>query len=161
MNTYTAKMKCVAGTIEQFVVMQYNTFKSRNKPLRVFLAKAMLVYGVYVSSWQMITPLSLPVPWLRSPGRDECAPQKQCQEADRSSGGRFPSSDYSFREDGFMDRSGVSPIPYFSLIKLIDEREYLYLYVSQHSAYMIGRSTVKGADGLEGFKRKKTFISGG
>ena len=56
MNTYTAKMKHSADTIERLVVMQYNTFQTRNKFLRVFLAMAMLVYGVYMSGRQMITP---------------------------------------------------------------------------------------------------------
>ena len=40
MNTYTAKMKHSADTIERLVVMQYNTFQTRSKFLRVFLAMA-------------------------------------------------------------------------------------------------------------------------
>lgn len=152
MNTYTAKMKHNAGTIERLVLMQYNTFQTRNKLLRVFLAMAMLVYGVYMSGRQMVTPyLCLFLGCVLLAGMN-VRPKSNAKKLIAQMGGRFPSSDYSFSDSSFLDGAGASPVPYSSLIKLIDDRAYLYLYVSRQSAYMIDRSTVKGPDGPDGFK---------
>lgn len=161
MNTYTAKMKHSADTIERLVVMQYNTFQTRNKFLRVFLAMAMLVYGVYMSGRQMITPyLCLFLGCILLAGLN-VRPKSNAKKLIAQMGGRFPSSDYSFSDNSFTDGAGASPVPYSSLIKLIDDRAYLYLYISQQSAYMIDRSTFKGPEGLDGFKdflAKKTGL---
>ena len=152
MSTYTAKMKHSADTIERLVVMQYNTFQTRNKLIRVFLAMAMLVYGVYMSGRQMITPyLCLFLGCVLLAGLN-VRPRSNARKLISQTGGRFHRSDYSFQEKNFSDGAGASPIPYSSLIKLIDDRSYLYLYVSKQSAYMLDRSTVNGPDGLEGFK---------
>lgn len=152
MNTYTAKMKHNAGTIERLVLMQYNTFQTRNKLLRVFLAMAMLVYGVYMSGRQMVTPyLCLFLGCVLLAGMN-VRPRSSAKKLIAQMGGRFPSSDYCFSESSFLDGAGASPVPYAKLIRLIDDRAYLYLYVSRQSAYMIDRSTVKGPDGPDGFK---------
>ena len=152
MSTYTAKMKHSADTIERLVVMQYITVQTTNKLIRVFLAMAMLVYGVYMSGRQMITPyLCLFLGCVLLAGLN-VRPKSNARKLISQMGGRFPRSDYSFHEKNFSDGAGASPIPYSSLIKLIDDRSYLYLYVSKQSAYMLDRSTVNGPDGLEGFK---------
>ena len=113
---------------------------------------AMLVYGVYMSGRQMITPyLCLFLGCVLLAGLN-VRPRSNARKLISQMGGRFPRSDYSFHEKNFSDGAGASPIPYSSLIKLIDDRSYLYLYVSKQSAYMLDRSTVNGPDGLEGFK---------
>lgn len=152
MNIYSAKMQHNSDTIERLVVMQYNTFQIKNKLFRVFISMVMLVYGVLMSGKQLITPyLCLFLGCVILAGLN-VRPKSEAKKLISQMGRRFPSSDYSFSENSFLDGAGASPISYSSLIKLIDDRAYLYLYVSRQSAYMIDRNTVKGPEGLDGFK---------
>ena len=67
-------------------------------------------------------------------------------------GGKPPFVSYSFFPDSFTYAPDSEPVPYSSVIRLVDDGEYLYLYVSKKTAYMVTDSSVNGDNGLAGLK---------
>lgn len=149
---YTARMKHTADTITKLVLMQYNTFQVAKKVIRIVIAVGLIVYGVMSFSSGMITPLiAFFFGSVLISGTDVRA-KYNAKKIIKQMNGRFPSSEYTFTETGFKDAEKSAEIPYGKLIKLIDDKEYLYLYISTQSAYMVDSSTVTGKNGLEGLK---------
>jgi hypothetical protein len=71
-------------------------------------------------------------------------PKMQANTVLKQMGKQFPQSDYSFYEKEFKFYDKGDPIPYTRLIRLIEDRQYLYLYVSAQSAYMVDKGTFSG-----------------
>ena len=64
-------------------------------------------------------------------------------------------NDGVFGVDSFTFNAEAEAVPYKKIIRLIEDREYLYLYVSKQSAYMVDKRTVSGGS-LEDLK---TFLA--
>ena len=62
-------------------------------------------------------------------------------------GGHFPKSDYCFYEKEFTFHDKEEPVPYKRLIRLIEDKQHLYLYVAEQSGYMVDKGTVTGGKG--------------
>lgn len=149
---YTARMRHNAGTIEKLVLMQYNTFQLGKKAIRIVIAGALMAYGVFTYSSGMITSyFCLFLGCVMIAGLN-VRPKLNAKNIIKQINGRYPSSDYFFSARGFRDGENCREIPYSSLIKTVDDRSYLYLYVSSESAYMVNSSTVTGEGGIEGLR---------
>lgn len=149
---YTALMKHNAGTIEKLVLMQYNTFQVRNKLIQILLSLLFIGYGVFTFRSGMVTSyLCLFLGCVMIAGLDVRA-KSNARKIIAQMNNRFPSSEYYFTSTGFKDSEKSKAIPYTELIKLIDDRKYLYLYVSKESAYMVANASLYGDGGLEGLK---------
>ncbi len=150
---YTALMKHNANTIEKLVLMQYNTFQVKNKLIQILLSLLLILYGVFTFHTGMVTSyLCLFLGCVMIAGLDVRA-KSNARKIISQMNNRFPSSAYYFTSTGFKDSEKSKEIPYTELIKLIDDRKYLYLYVSKESAYMIANASVYGDGGLEGLKK--------
>lgn len=157
---YTAKMKHNAETIEKLVLMQYNTFQVGKKIIKIVIALAMLVYGVFTSGSGMFTSyLCLFLGSVMIAGLNVRA-KSNAKKLNQQIKGKYPSSDYFFSKTGFRDSEEGKEIPYSRLIKVIDDKKYLYLYVSRESAYMVNGATVFGDGKLEGLKNLITEKTG-
>lgn len=149
---YTAVMKHNAETIEKLVLMQYNTFQLKNKIVMAIISIAFIVYGVFTFSTGMITSyLCLFLGCVMIAGLNVRA-KSNAKKIIAQMGNRFPSSQYYFTSTGFRDSEKGKEIPYQNIIKLIDDRQFLYLYISRESAYMVNNASVYGEGGLAGLK---------
>ena len=159
---YTALMKHNAESIEKLVLMQYNSFQVRNKLVRVAFAFVMLVYGVVTAGKGLFTSyLCLILGSMILAGLN-VRPKSNARKLIAQMNGTFPSSEYYFTDHGFRDSKDGKEIPYQKLIRLIDDKDFLYLYISKESAYMVDNRSVYGADGLKGLKtliKEKTGLS--
>lgn len=153
---YTAVMKHNGETIEKLVLMQYNTFQVGKKVTLILLSLALIAYGVFSFSSGMITSyFCLFLGCVMIAGLN-VRPKSNAKKIIAQMNDKFPSSEYYFSSAGFKDSEKSKEIPYQSLIKLIDDKKYLYLYVSRESAYMVNAASVYGEGGLNGLK---TLIS--
>ena len=147
---YTAAMKHDQSTIYRLVETQYNTFQYGKKLIRIVLALVLILIGLYVNR-SYITPwICLLVGCILISGlnvRTRATARKICEQMQ----GQYPSSAYEFREEGFADSKEGESIPYSKLVRLVEDKAYLYLYISQQSAYMVDKATVSG-DGVQGLQ---------
>ena len=149
---YTAVMKHNAETIEKLVLMQYNTFQIGKKIALILISLALIAYGVFTFSSGMITSyFCLFLGCVMIAGLN-VRPKSNAKKIIAQMNNRFPSSEYYFSSTGFKDSEKSKEISYQNLIKLIDDKKYLYLYVSKESAYMVNASSVYGEGGLTGLK---------
>ena len=56
--------------------------------------------------------------------------------------GNYPNSEYYFEEDGFRYYNTSEIIPYKGIYRLVEDKQYLYIYTSSQSAYMVNKLTV-------------------
>ena len=149
---YTAKMKHSGETITRLVVMQYDTFQFGKKFVRILFSLVLIAYGALFLQEKMVTPiLALFLGCMMIAGLNT-RPKHNANLLIKQMNGKFPSSDYYFSETGFKDSVKSEEIPYSRLVRLVDDRKYMYFYVTKESAYMVDNASVKGEGGLEGLK---------
>jgi len=159
MVSFTAKMQHSEKTILRLVETQQKTFQFPRRIAYSLLACLLIIYGIYADK-SMLTPyLALFAGCVMVTGLGAGA-RRQAAKVIRQMNGSFPRSDYSFDGSGFRYYDKGEPIPYGKLIRLVEDREYLYLYISRQSAYMVDKSTVKGGpDELKTFLSERTGLS--
>lgn len=150
MIKYTAKMQHSEETIKRLVLTQYGSFQYWKKLLRIALALGMIAFGILGSGELVSTTVCLLFGCILLTGLNT-RPNHNAKMICAQMKGQFPSSDYSFTDKGFRDHDGGELIAYSGLVRLVEDREYMYLYISTQSAYMVDKSTVSG-DGAEGLK---------
>lgn len=145
MPIYRAKMKHSSDTIRRLIQTGYDTFQFKRKLINAVIAFGLILFGLYADQ-------SMFMPWIAlfagcvMLANLNVIPKKQTREVLNQMGGKFPRSDYSFYEKEFKFYDKGDPISYKKLIRLIEDRQYMYLYVSEQSAYMVDKATVTGGD---------------
>ena len=155
MEKFTAAMVHDKDTITKLSVTQYNCFEFKSKLERIVIANAIIVYGLF-SNQSMYTPMICLVLGCILIANVNLRPRVRANKIIEQIGGRFPRSSYSFTDTGFSDGGEGKMLPYLQLIKLVEDRRYIYLYVSSQSAYMVDKASIKGGT-VDEFK---TYLAG-
>ena len=155
---YRAKMQHSSDTLKRFTVLQYDTFEPLGKLLRLAAAVVLIVIGAFSGSSALLVFLLFVGCVLMTNLNFKAV--AVADRVERALGGKFPTLAYSFSDSGFTDGEGREKVAYASLIRLIEDKEYLYLFVSKASGYMIELSSVTGDGGAEGLKRLLSEKSG-
>ena len=150
MEKFTAKMEHNKDTITLLSVTQYNCFQFKSKLIRVALSIILIAYGLYADQ-SMITPIICLILGCLLIANVNLRPRVRASKIIEQMQGHFPRSDYRFTTTGFTDGKGGQEVSYGKLIRLVEDRSYFYLYVSEESAYMVDKSTVSGGS-VENFK---------
>lgn len=153
MPRYRAKMKHSADTIRKLIQTRYDTFRFGRKLLSAAIAFGLILFGLYADP-SMFMPMIALFAGCVLLANLNAVPRMQAKEVLQQMGGKFPRSEYAFLEEGFRFYDKGETIPYGNLIRLVEDRQYLYLYVSEQSAYMVDKSTVTGGSPEE----LKTFL---
>ena len=154
MAQFTAKMQHSPETIEKLAEARQRTFQFGKRIAHSLIAILLIVYGIYGSK-QMYTPyIALIIGCTMITGLN-AGIKRQAKAVIRQMGNNFPKSDYTFNENGFSFYHKGEIIPYSKLCRLIEDKKYLYLYISTQSAYMVDKSTVSGGT----YTALKDFIS--
>ena len=141
MPNITASMRHTRKTITRLSRTQCNTFSFGNKLLQFFCGVIMIFIGVQSGS-TLTSSLCLFVGCWLCVNTDVRAKLRASRICD-SLHDQYPSTQYTFKENEFLlDEDTQRPLPYNLLIRLIEDNQYLYLYISKTSAYMIEKSTV-------------------
>lgn len=140
---YRAKMKHNASTITKLVQTQYDTFQFKNKLVQTLIGFGLIFFGLFApKEWFM--------PWIAlfvgcvMLANINTVPKSQAKKLLAQMGQKYPQSDYTFSEDSFRYYDKGDPISYKALIRLVEDKRYCYLYVSEMSAYMVDKTTVTG-----------------
>lgn len=143
MEKFTAAMVHDKDTITKLSVTQYNCFEFKSKLVRIVIAIALIIYGLYANQ-SMYTPMICLILGCILIANVNLRPRVRANKIIEQIGGRFPRSKYSFTDTGFSDGGEGKALPYSQLIKLVEDRRYIYLYVSSQSAYMVDKASIKG-----------------
>lgn len=151
MAVFKAEMKHDASTITKLMITRYNTFQYGKKMIRFVIAIALILYGLYADP-TMFTPMVALIIGCLMIANLNIGPRMLAKQLIKQMGGAFPHSRYVFNASEFRFHEEADPVPYRRLIRLIEERQYFYLYVSEDSGYMVDKATITGGD-VQGFKQ--------
>lgn len=140
---YRAKMKHNATTITKLVQTQYDTFQFKNKLVQVLVGFGLILFGLFAPKEWFMPWIALFVGCVMLANLN-LVPKRQSKQILSQMGKNFPKSDYTFSDDGFTFYDKGDRISYKSLIRLVEDGQYAYLYVSQMSAYMVDKRTITG-----------------
>lgn len=143
---YRAKISHTEKTVEQLYKMQYYVYE---KPRMI--ARALIGFGLVAAAVLSALPtwgkamLLLIGAWLLV-SRDFPAAVR----ADRALSERrakLPNMSYGFGPDKVhLSGEGSMDIPYKKFTRLVEDRQYLYLFISRNSVCMLEKSSVKPDD---------------
>ena len=141
MPIYRARMKHNSATIKKLIQTGYDVFQFRRKLLNAAIAFGLILFGLYADK-SMFTPwIALFVGCIMLPNLN-AIPKQQASQVLQQIGKDFPKSEYKFYEKEFTFQDKEDPIPYKRLIRLIEDKQYMYL--AENSAYMVDKGTVTG-----------------
>ena len=164
MELYQAEMQHSAKTVKQFTTLQYNTFEWWRKLLLFCLSAVLILFGaVYgsASGFSVLTVFCIFAGCILFTNLNARA-NLIADRVIEAMKGVYPVLQYSFSESDFTDGDDRPRIPYTKLFRLISDEEYLYLFVSKASGYMIRKDSIKGegdAQGLMDLISGKTELS--
>jgi len=143
MPIYRAKMQHNTATIKKLIQTGYDVFQFKRKLLNAAIAFGLILFGLYADQSMFMPWIALFVGCVMLANLN-AVPKMQASEVLKQMGGHFPKSDYRFYEKEFSFNEKEKPVPYKRLIRLIEDRQYLYLYVAEQSGYMVDKGTVAG-----------------
>ena len=150
MDLFTASMKHNPETLVRLVKTQYNTFFFYRKILQLVCGVILVYLGLTASSSLLGVICLLAGCWM-CVSLDEPA-KHTARKVIGAMHGQYPKTNYSFRAHHFIIHGSLdsSSVAYNQIIRLIEDEQYCYLYISRMSAYMIDKSTV--VSDLEDFR---------
>jgi hypothetical protein len=152
MELYQAEIRHSAETVKRFTLLQYNTFEWWRKLLFLVLSAVLILFGL-VSKPDSASPVLNIFCIFAGCFLFTSLNSRANGIADsviEAMHGQFPVLQYSFSDSGFTDGEERPFVPYGKLFRLIEDEEYLYLFVSKASGYMIEKKSVKGPEDLPG-----------
>ena len=157
---YTARMRHGPETVRRFTSLQYNTFELWRKLLMLCLSAGCMLLGL--ASGAAVPAVACFFVGALLLTNLNARANAVADGVIEAMGGSFPELVYSFGEDSFRDGDARPEVAYAKLMRLIEDGEYLYLFVSKASGYMLARDSVEGEGGCEGLMRflaEKTDLS--
>ena len=149
---YTASMAFTEETVRTFTAMQYNVFRRKRKYFIAGIAFLLIVAGLIlgVTNWQGVLPLLIGCVIITNL---LAVPNHIANRLLAQFGGKLPTLEYRFYPDRMDVSTSKVPIHYKTLLRMEDDKKYLYLFVSAENGYMISKSSVEGADDYAGLVR--------
>lgn len=158
MELYTARMQHSRETVRHFVRVQYDSFEWGRKLLMFVLSVAVILAGL-ASGTSLVAILCLFVGCILLTNSNARA-DSVADGVIEAMHGSFPALSYRFTAEGFTDGEDRPVVPYDRLYRLIDDGEYLCLFTSKASGYMLRRDSVAGEGGADGLMRLLSEKSG-
>ena len=151
---YSAKMKYSEETIGKLTQMQYDVFQYREKTAITLTSVLILFFGFY-ARLNSVFGIALFFIGCILMTSINTRPRANAKILIKQLNGSFPVLKYTFTDTGFASDQEEQETKYSSVIRLIESRQYLYIYVTQEKAYMID-SFALSPDDPDGFKK---FVS--
>ena len=157
---YRASIKHTEKTVEQLYKMQYCVYE---KP-RIFL-RLLIGFGLVAAAAAGAFPtwakalLLLVGAWLLVSRDFPAAVRADRALTDRKA--KLPNMNYSFGPEALhLTGEGSMDIPYQKFTRLVEDKQYCYLFVSRNSVCMLAKDAVKPADimAFAAFLEEKTGL---
>ena len=150
MTLFTARMPHSRETLRRFTRLQYNTFEFGGKAILLLISLALIVFGAgqMLADGTILGIAALLVGCLVLTNLNAKA-DGIADDVAKAMGGKYPTLEYTFCESSFSFGEGdeKKEIPYASLFRILEDGEYLYLFTSKASGYMVLAASVTAADG--------------
>ena len=160
MELYIGKMMYSEESIQKLSEMQYRTFQA-GKRLYLFIASViLLLIGFHIGVGSVFGIICIFAGCVLITGID--APSRRTAKALISQiNGKYPEFEYTFTDSGFSSNEEKKECPYSTVLRLIDDGHYYYIYVSEDKAYMVEKSTIMPScsSGFQHFLSEKTHLS--
>lgn len=162
MKTYYAGIQQSKDTITRFSRVQFNIFHKNIKLAVVGIAAALFLVGlILLTSQPGIAVILVFMSCIIFANQDAGADYSAHMAIDMFHG-EYPKLQYAFLPSGFVISGNKEEYKYKSIIRLVEDESYLYLFLTEQYGFLIKASTVTGEDGLIGFKdfiSKKTHLN--
>ena len=152
MVLYQAEMQHSAKTVKRFTHLQYDTFEWWRKLLLFILSALLILFGVFFGSSSGFSILTVfcifagSILFINLNTRANMVADQVIEAMQET----YPVLQYSFSESGFTDGKDRPTVSYAKLFRLISDEEYLYLFASKASGYMIRKKSITGEGGAQG-----------
>lgn len=143
-DRYQASIKHSEETVRIMARAQYETFRPMAYYWLLLISLILLAVALFVpglgQSVKILCILlgSFTLVGLNSPAR------QLADQVIRSLNGKFPTITYYF-EDELIRLKGTDnadSLPYSDIYLLLEQKDYLYLFLKDHSSYMLDRSSI-------------------
>ena len=158
---YRAKIAHSEKTVEQLYKMQYYVYEKPRMILRALIGFGLIVTAVVSGfpTWGKAL-LLLVGAWLLVSRDFPAAVRADRALSERKA--KLPDMRYDFGPDRVhLSGEGSMDLPYKKFTRLVEDRQYLYLFVSRNSVCMLEKDSVKPADlmAFAKFMEEKTGLS--
>ena len=143
---YRAKISHTEKTVEQLYKMQYYVYEKPRMILRALIGFGLVVAAVLsgLPTWGKAL-LLLVGAWLLVSRDFPAAVRADRALSERKA--KLPDMNYSFGQDKVhLSGEGSMDIPYHKLTRLVEDKQYLYLFLNRNSVCMMEKDSVKPAD---------------
>ena len=148
-NIYTAEMPHSEKSIHLYAARQYDFFQKKQKCLVVLLSFLLIVAGLLIGAdaWQgalLLLAGCVAVTNLYA------APKHAANAVVKKFNGALPVIRYRFHADHVDISTSPVPVYYDALTLLAEDKNYLYLFLTPQTGYMIDKALVTGSGGYDG-----------
>ncbi len=151
MALFTASIKQNTETIRQYASVLFNVFYSRIKIIGFLISVFLVLTGGFIVKREGISLLLIFLGCILFTSLDAPA-RYMANRVIALFHGSFPLLVYSFYDDYFLLNDKETKISYDSLIKLIEDEKYYYLFQTKQYGIMVRKDSVSGDTAEEGFK---------
>ena len=161
MEKYTARINHSEETIKAMARTQFECFKGKSYYITFVVCLGLLAAAIFWKGIpQGVQILFLAVGCFTLIGLNS-PPKKLAEQVIKNLKGKFPKMGYVFSADS-VQLTGAdedAELKYKDILLLVEDRNYLYIFIQNRSAYMIDTSSVKpDAAGFKAFLEKKTGL---
>lgn len=149
---YTAEMQHTEESIRRLSKIQYHTFRPGVRLLWIAAGIGSIFGAVYSGADQLLFYLlMLAGCWLMM--NLDLPAKHRADKIIASGAGKLPHTRFHFRESDFTVKSSgyEKTLPYRQLYALLEDGEYLYLFLNRDAGYMVDKATVPSGE-LAGLK---------
>ena len=143
---YRAKITHTEKTVEQLYKMQYYVYEKPRMILRALIGFGLVVAAVLSSfpTWGKALLLLFGA-WLLVSRDFPAAVRADRALSERKA--KLPNMSYGFGPDSVhLSGEGSMDLPYSKLTRLVEDKQYLYLFVNRNSVCMMEKDSLKPAD---------------
>lgn len=162
MREYSGGIVQSPATIKSYSIIQYNIFQTRKKIAVLVLSVALAVSGIAVAGSNKLLGLGLVFLGCILFSNSNAAAEYTANRVIELFKGNYPTLHYSFSDSYILPLESGKSIKYKSLVRLVEDDDYLYLFENSQYAVMVKKSLISGENGAEGLKKllaEKTGLS--
>lgn len=143
---FTAQTAFTEESVQRFTTMQFNLFQKKRKYLAALAAFVLIVAGLLlgINTWQGILPLLIGCVIATNL---YAAPKHAAGQIVAGFHGKLPTVRFRFYPEAMEVSTSEVPVHYGALSRLEDDKEYLYLFLTPETGYMVRKSSVAGEGG--------------
>ena len=153
MRQYTGAIVQSPETVKRYCTLQYNVFQTRKKIAVLALSVALAVSGIIIAGNNKLLGLGLAFVGCLIFSNSNAAAEYTANRIIELFKGNYPTLHYSFSYSFLMLEDSNKTVEYNSLIRLVEDDEYLYLFENPQYAVMVKKSLISGENGAEGLKK--------